>query len=261
MLGVQRVIYSIPTRRAPKGAMSAAQCALSPLAAAECGWVGGDNRRFPMLRVKSGNGGAVASSLSSLPSKSQKNSSSSFVHPHSNSYSGDGEEDHNAGGGDEDLDDLPPTIEIPMWRTDAIVDRKSEFVAHAVAIDRAAEAVPFILGFFSEDCPLTADCIHPAMFAFRAPGRNNNSSSSSGSSSSRGRGGVAEEGSGDDGESGAGRRLLQVVRRIDVDSEGAAGALVVVSRWYGGSNIGSARFRHLQTSAEAALEALLREGR
>lgn len=253
MLGVQRVIYSIPTRRAPKGAMSAEQCALSPLAAAECGWVGGDNRRFPMLRVKSGNGGAVASSLSSLPSKSQKNTSS-FVHPHSNSYSVDGEEDVT-----EDLDDLPPTIDVPMWRTDAIVDRKSEFVAHAVAIDRAAEAVPFILGFFSEDCPLTADCIHPAMFAFRAPGRNNNSSSSSGSSS--GRGGVAEEGSGDDGESGAGRRLLQVVRRIDVDSEGAAGALVVVSRWYGGSNIGSARFRHLQTSAEAALEALLREGR
>ena len=53
-----------------------------------------------------------------------------------------------------------------------------------------------------------------------------------------------DEDFGDDGESGAGQKLVQVVHQ-----SGARDVLVIVSRWYGGINIGQDRFKHIMKVA------------
>ncbi len=53
------------------------------------------------------------------------------------------------------------------------------------------------------------------------------------------------EGFDDDGEEGAGNRLLTVLQKMKVYN-----FLVVVSRWYGGINLGNDRFRHINDSAK-----------
>jgi putative IMPACT (imprinted ancient) family translation regulator len=45
----------------------------------------------------------------------------------------------------------------------------------------------------------------------------------------------------DDGESGAGMVIMRML-----DREGLRGEIVVVTRWYGGVNLGGDRFRHVQ---------------
>lgn len=54
----------------------------------------------------------------------------------------------------------------------------------------------------------------------------------------------------DDGEHGAGTRLLHLLQIMDVMD-----VLVVVSRWYGGIQLGPDRFRHINQCARDALEA------
>lgn len=54
----------------------------------------------------------------------------------------------------------------------------------------------------------------------------------------------------DDGETAAGGRLLHMLQLANV-----RGALVVVTRWYGGVHLGPQRFKHISNVARAALEA------
>lgn len=55
----------------------------------------------------------------------------------------------------------------------------------------------------------------------------------------------------DDGEARAGSSLRAALRKIKVK-----GVAVVVARWYGGVNIGKARFRHVQERATSLLRSL-----
>ncbi|MEP1355852.1 MAG: YigZ family protein [Tateyamaria sp.] len=55
---------------------------------------------------------------------------------------------------------------------------------------------------------------------------------------------------GDDGEAGAGMVILRMLER-----EGLRDHLVVVTRWYGGKQLGGDRFRHVQTCVRAYLDA------
>ena len=52
----------------------------------------------------------------------------------------------------------------------------------------------------------------------------------------------------DDGEGGGARRILTDMQRM-----GCKNVCVVVSRWYGGQNLGGARFRHIVSAARGAL--------
>merc|ERR1712151_924731 len=61
---------------------------------------------------------------------------------------------------------------------------------------------------------------------------------------------MGTDGGDDDGEERAGSALRAELRR-----EKVAGAAVVVARWYGGVNIGKARFRHVQERAIILLRA------
>lgn len=55
----------------------------------------------------------------------------------------------------------------------------------------------------------------------------------------------------DDGEGGGSRRILTEMQRLDCKD-----ACVVVSRWYGGQNLGGARFRHIVSTARGVLSRL-----
>lgn len=52
----------------------------------------------------------------------------------------------------------------------------------------------------------------------------------------------------DDGESGAGALILQMLAR-----EGLHDHIVVITRWYGGVHLGGDRFRHVKTCVQAYL--------
>jgi putative IMPACT (imprinted ancient) family translation regulator len=56
---------------------------------------------------------------------------------------------------------------------------------------------------------------------------------------------------GDDGEAGAGAVILRMLER-----EALTNHVVVVTRWYGGVNLGGDRFAHVVTCTRAALKAL-----
>lgn len=58
-----------------------------------------------------------------------------------------------------------------------------------------------------------------------------------------------QQGSSDCGESGAGQRLLVLLERSNV-----VNVLVVVTRWYGGTALGPARFRHITSTAAECLK-------
>jgi len=53
----------------------------------------------------------------------------------------------------------------------------------------------------------------------------------------------------DDGESQAGSRLMHLLQVIE-----AKNVLVIVSRWYGGVQLGAARFKHINNAARQVLE-------
>lgn len=55
----------------------------------------------------------------------------------------------------------------------------------------------------------------------------------------------------DDGESGAGAVILRMLERA-----GLVDHIIVVTRWYGGVNLGGDRFAHVVTCTRAYLEAL-----
>ena len=55
----------------------------------------------------------------------------------------------------------------------------------------------------------------------------------------------------DDGEGGAGMIILQMMAR-----EGVTDAIIVVTRWYGGTHLGGDRFRHVKTSVQHLFDQL-----
>ncbi|WP_333684455.1 YigZ family protein [Pontibaca methylaminivorans] len=54
----------------------------------------------------------------------------------------------------------------------------------------------------------------------------------------------------DDGESGAGQVILRMLEREDLHDH-----LIVVTRWFGGKNLGGDRFRHIQEAVRIYLDA------
>ncbi|MBI6628807.1 YigZ family protein [Pontibaca salina] len=55
----------------------------------------------------------------------------------------------------------------------------------------------------------------------------------------------------DDGESGAGQVILRMLEREELHNH-----IIVVSRWFGGKNLGGDRFRHVQTAVRIYLDEL-----
>ncbi len=58
----------------------------------------------------------------------------------------------------------------------------------------------------------------------------------------------------DDGEAGAAAAILRMLER-----EGVTDHIIVVTRWFGGTQLGGDRFRHITTCTRAYLDALASE--
>lgn len=127
-------------------------------------------------------------------------------------------------------DDLGP--EPPWVMSSALTEKKSVFVARAAAATRPEEARRFVAHLLATD-KRVARATHN-MTAWRM----------------RGEGGTVYQDCDDDGETAAGGRMLHLMQLMDVWD-----VVVVVSRWYGGVQLGPDRFRMINQAAREALVA------
>ncbi|KHJ49261.1 hypothetical protein D918_00384 [Trichuris suis] len=122
-----------------------------------------------------------------------------------------------------------PTIQVSSG--EPFTDRKSTFQAHVAEV-KSKEDVAAVLRTLIAN-PKIARATHN-MYAYRIQGS----------------GGVWLQDCDDDGENQAGSRLLHLLELADVRN-----AIVVVSRWYGGIQLGADRFKHINNVARIQLEA------
>lgn len=143
-----------------------------------------------------------------------------------------------------------------------LVDRKSKFQSCCCSISNQSE-IPAILEKLLNDDKHVAKASHPHMYAWRtgtlskqigatkkAKGKPNKKDSNKiDMTNNTKEWSNIEQGCFDGGESGAGQRLLTLLERSNI-----CNVLVVVTRWYGGTPLGSSRFRHISTVAVESLK-------
>ncbi|GMK59042.1 hypothetical protein CspeluHIS016_0700570 [Cutaneotrichosporon spelunceum] len=117
----------------------------------------------------------------------------------------------------------PPQV----YASDTVVDRKSRFLGHAASVASLGD-VAAVVDLLLADKRI-ARATHPAIYAYRIG---------------------TESGSDDGGEAQAGSRLLALLEQHRVDN-----AVVVVTRWYGGSQLGADRFRRINEAGRDAMKA------
>ncbi|CCK68738.1 uncharacterized protein KNAG_0B02960 [Huiozyma naganishii CBS 8797] len=152
------------------------------------------------------------------------------------------------------------------WNESSIlVDKKSKFQARCCTLTDQKE-VPSMLNELVRETKAVAKASHPHMYAWRtgdvktvagssngtskkrSQSRNRNNNKSDGDDQET-RVKNLQQGSSDCGEAGAGQRLLTLLERSH-----AINVLVIVTRWYGGTPLGPARFRHISTAAVESLK-------
>ncbi|KAF5021368.1 hypothetical protein F66182_6597 [Fusarium sp. NRRL 66182] len=113
----------------------------------------------------------------------------------------------------------------PQWTCSK---RIAEFIAHVAPVTCPSQATSYVESLLESDKRIR-NATHN-ITAWRIRGK-----------------GPGYQRSDDDGESGAGSRLLQLMQSMDLwDS------MVVVTRWYGGVHLGSKRFRLITAVASDA---------
>ncbi|WVR04447.1 hypothetical protein IAU60_001450 [Kwoniella sp. DSM 27419] len=125
---------------------------------------------------------------------------------------------------------------LKIHTSEAIVDRKSTFVGHAVRVTDEKE-VPLVVHQLLEDKKI-ARAAHPAIFAYRIARQVGGPA-----------GKVYDSDYDDDGETAAGARLKHLIEILELEN-----VLVVVTRWFGGIHLGPDRFKHINQAARDALE-------
>lgn len=135
---------------------------------------------------------------------------------------------------DHDLDSFEPTI----IHGESVVDRKSVFQGHCAAIS-CVEHVDIFLSKLKENKKIE-NAFHN-MWAYRVD-KSDPEARQAGKSAS-----IIQD-CDDDGEQAAGGRLLSLLQILNV-----VNVMVVVTRWYGGIQLGPARFKHINNAARDAL--------
>lgn len=131
-----------------------------------------------------------------------------------------------------------PVFEIPNWTlSEPITEKKSVFLARASTVTSINQVHAFISHLIATDKRASKATHNISAYRFRS------------SSSSVGSEPVFQD-CDDDGETAAGGRLLHLLQIMDV-----WGVLVVVSRWYGGVQLGPDRFRIINQVARDAIVA------
>ena len=138
--------------------------------------------------------------------------------------------------GHEELSSNPPQLiqalgqEPPWTMSEAITEKKSVFVARAAAVHSIDQAKDYLAHLLATDKKV-AKATHN-ITAWRIRGEN----------------GVQYQDCDDDGETAAGGRVLHLLELM-----GVWDAMVVVTRWYGGVQLGPDRFRIINQTARHAL--------
>ena len=110
--------------------------------------------------------------------------------------------------------------------------KNSTFQGHHIPVDNQDDIVPALHALYAD--PRIARATHN-IYAYRLSS-----------------GGNTMEHFEDDGEWGAGRVLLKLLKENNITNR-----LVCVSRWYGGIHLGKARFDHIEAAATDALGEIL----
>ncbi|CAI5760094.1 unnamed protein product [Candida verbasci] len=116
--------------------------------------------------------------------------------------------------------------------SELIIDKKSKFQARNVEI-KTTEEIPNILHEFLIEHKSIQRASHPHIIAWRCATNTQ---------------GNIDQGFKDNGEKGGGSRILDILVKHDL-----VNILVIVTRWYGGTPIGSSRFRHITNSTLKSL--------
>ncbi|KAK6458720.1 uncharacterized protein RJT20DRAFT_8348 [Scheffersomyces xylosifermentans] len=148
---------------------------------------------------------------------------------------------------------------ITSWNeSDIITDRKSRFQARCVAISSPEDVQLVLDQFIQQHKSIAKNASHPHIIAWRTATVEIGTSGVD--TIKLIKRGVArkeslpkysnvEQGYKDNGEKGAGSRLLEQV----IVHNNLYNILVLVTRWYGGNPIGSSRFRHINNAAMISL--------
>ncbi|QLQ80622.1 hypothetical protein HG537_0D06230 [Torulaspora globosa] len=147
------------------------------------------------------------------------------------------------------------SLGMQVWNeSEVLVDRKSKFQARSCAIKDQAD-IPSLLQILLQDKRI-ARASHPHMYAWRTGELKSRPAKDIKVPKTDKRAGTGtakvfnvHQGSSDGGESGAGQRLLTLLEQANV-----VNVLVVVTRWYGGTPLGPARFRHISSTAVESLK-------
>ena len=154
---------------------------------------------------------------------------------------------------------------MKVWNeSEILIDRKSKFQGRCCKITNQSD-VPKFLNELVQSNKSVAKASHTHMYAWRTGDVNednsgNQSQRNSKCSKKQNKNNKNEapivkniqQGCADCGEAAAGQRLLTLLERANV-----VNVLVIVTRWYGGTPLGSARFRHI---SGVAVESLKRGG-
>lgn len=136
--------------------------------------------------------------------------------------------------------------------SEIILDRKSKFQGRCCAI-RDQEEIPSLLQQLVDQNKAVSKASHKHMYAWRTGDVSiqDKKSTKKKKNEPKQTDKVAnlQQGFSDCGEAGAGQRLLTLLERANVIN-----VLVIVTRWYGGTPLGSSRFRHISTAAVKSLK-------
>ncbi|KAI9783390.1 MAG: eIF2 kinase Gcn2p negative regulator [Geoglossum umbratile] len=126
---------------------------------------------------------------------------------------------------------ISPDIREPPWVSSEVVsEKKSVFIARCAAVSTTAQAKGYLCHLISTNRKV-ANATHN-ITAWRIKGSD----------------GVSYQDCDDDGETAAGGRLLHLMQLMDVWD-----VMVIVTRWYGGIQLGPDRFRIINSVARGAL--------
>lgn len=129
-----------------------------------------------------------------------------------------------------------------QWNeSEVLIDRKSKFQGRAIAIESPDQVSQVLEDLISGDKAIQK-ATHKTMYAWRT-GRVETTSKGKEKKVV-----ATNQGISDCGEGGAGMRIMTLLEHSSL-----VNVLVVVTRWYGGTALGPARFRHISTVAVESL--------
>ncbi|SMN19912.1 similar to Saccharomyces cerevisiae YDL177C Putative protein of unknown function [Maudiozyma saulgeensis] len=145
-----------------------------------------------------------------------------------------------------------------VWNeSEILIDRKSKFQGRSCAVTDQSD-IPKLLNELVQSNKSVSKASHMHMYAWRTGEITKKNDKETKKHSKQNKKQNKEEsvtikniqqGCADCGEAAAGQRLLTLLERANV-----VNVLVIVTRWYGGTPLGSSRFRHISSVAVESLK-------